>query len=351
MPRFSLPSIGLALALVAGAALLSVMRSEAGTPAPEPNDTPETCSPIAVGNTVNAVIGAPGDVDYYCFTGNAGQTIAADIDSAQAGEPPFDSLLTLYPATGGALAHNDDHDGFDSYLEYTFASTGTYRLRVKSNYSCCGGPEYAYTLKLTQLAAPATPTPLPVDDPSCVQIAPGAVINDAIDPEGDRDSYCFSGTGGQVVIGDIDATQIGSILDGVLYLHDEHGNQLARSDDHDDFDPYIQYTLPATQRYVFRIQAAEDPYFGGPQATYTFRFTAPSAPPTPTASPGAAGDASCDGHINSIDAALVLQNSAGLLQNIPCANQADVNDDGVKNSLDAALILQYSAGLLNHLPV
>ncbi len=61
------------------------------------------------------------------------------------------------------------------------------------------------------------------------------------------------------------------------------------------------------------------------------------------------GDASCDGHVNSIDAAVILQYSAGLLHQLGCSGNADVNGDGHTNSLDSALILQYAAGLLTHL--
>lgn len=71
---------------------------------------------------------------------------------------------------------------------------------------------------------------------------------------------------------------------------------------------------------------------------------------TPTPQPGDVGDASCDGNVNSIDAALILQSGAGLLQAIPCEEEADTNQDGTINSIDAALILQYSAGLLDQLP-
>jgi CSLREA domain-containing protein len=71
---------------------------------------------------------------------------------------------------------------------------------------------------------------------------------------------------------------------------------------------------------------------------------------TPTVSAGVVGDANCDGHVNSIDAALVLQYGAGLLHTIACQSAADANRDGHINSIDAALILQYSAGLLAHLP-
>ena len=65
---------------------------------------------------------------------------------------------------------------------------------------------------------------------------------------------------------------------------------------------------------------------------------------------GIVGDVSCDGRVNSIDAALVLQRDAGLLSQLPCSENADVNLDGLVNSLDAALILQHDAGFLPTLP-
>ncbi len=61
------------------------------------------------------------------------------------------------------------------------------------------------------------------------------------------------------------------------------------------------------------------------------------------------GDVNCDGIVNSIDAALILQFVAGLVSSLPCAQNADVNHDGQVNSIDAAIILQYTAGLISHL--
>jgi hypothetical protein len=54
--------------------------------------------------------------------------------------------------------------------------------------------------------------------------------------------------------------------------------------------------------------------------------------------------------VNALDAALILQFSAGLLGSLPCQISADANEDGTVNALDAALILQFSAGLLSSLP-
>jgi hypothetical protein len=66
----------------------------------------------------------------------------------------------------------------------------------------------------------------------------------------------------------------------------------------------------------------------------------------PPAEP-ALGDVNCDTTINSIDAALVLQNVGGLLPSLPCPSAADVNANGTINSIDAALILQYSARIIS----
>jgi hypothetical protein len=66
-------------------------------------------------------------------------------------------------------------------------------------------------------------------------------------------------------------------------------------------------------------------------------------PPGPVGLPG---DANCDGNVDSIDAALILQFEAEILDSVPCPEDADSNDDGAINSIDAAIILQSGAGLL-----
>ena len=59
-----------------------------------------------------------------------------------------------------------------------------------------------------------------------------------------------------------------------------------------------------------------------------------------------AGDADCNGDVNSIDALLILQFDAGLMSTLPCQDAADVNKDGQTNSIDAALVLQYVSCVL-----
>jgi hypothetical protein len=91
------------------------------------------------------------------------------------------------------------------------------------------------------------------------------------------------------------------------------------------------------------------PTSAGPTATHTATAT-PTRTPTPTDGAIVVGDADCSGAVDSIDAALVLQLTAGLITGLPCEDEADVNGDGAVNALDAALILQYAAGFIDSLP-
>ena len=91
-----------------------------------------------------------------------------------------------------------------------------------------------------------------------------------------------------------------------------------------------------------------------PTATPTDTPTAtPSA--TSTASPvptpfGILGDVNCSGDVTAIDAALVLQLSAGLVELLGCEQLADVDLDGTAGAIDSAIILQYVAHLVSNLP-
>lgn len=59
------------------------------------------------------------------------------------------------------------------------------------------------------------------------------------------------------------------------------------------------------------------------------------------------GDVNDDGEINNIDAAILLQYDAGIIdENATIAGAGDVNGDGEINNIDAALILKYDAGLI-----
>ena len=67
--------------------------------------------------------------------------------------------------------------------------------------------------------------------------------------------------------------------------------------------------------------------------------------------PEVAGDVNCSTAVDAIDAALLLQNGAGLFAALVCQHNADVNESGGFDAIDASLILQLTAGLIGSLPV
>ncbi|MCH8007369.1 MAG: dockerin type I repeat-containing protein [Chloroflexi bacterium] len=58
------------------------------------------------------------------------------------------------------------------------------------------------------------------------------------------------------------------------------------------------------------------------------------------------GDADCSGELTSLDASWILQYSAELVDAVPCPELADVNQDGYVDAVDATIVLQKVAGLI-----
>ena len=74
--------------------------------------------------------------------------------------------------------------------------------------------------------------------------------------------------------------------------------------------------------------------------------TPPPPPPTATPSDALLGDVDCDGVVSSLDALLLLQLVAQLVDELSCPDVADVNGDGVVDAVDALWILWIEAGLI-----
>src|ERR1051326_1617646 len=92
-----------------------------------------------IATSTAGAITVPTDVDMYSFTVAGGQRISFDIDTATNGAPGLGSYLRVFGVSGTELAFNNDAKapdestvGFDSYVEYTFASAGTYFVGVSS---------------------------------------------------------------------------------------------------------------------------------------------------------------------------------------------------------------------------
>jgi sugar lactone lactonase YvrE len=111
----------------------------------EPNDSPGTAAPVAIGDSGSGEIcpaddNPAGDVDYWAFTARAGTTIELDVDAEQLGLP-VDPVIALYASDGTTrLAFNDNADGADSRLQYSIITTGTYYATVAEVVGSGGNP-------------------------------------------------------------------------------------------------------------------------------------------------------------------------------------------------------------------
>ncbi len=62
---------------------------------------------------------------------------------------------------------------------------------------------------------------------------------------------------------------------------------------------------------------------------------------------GVCGDNNLDGEVDPLDATLILQFYAAMIDSLNDMSNADVDNSGSITSVDAALILQASAGIID----
>ncbi|THD34591.1 MAG: matrixin family metalloprotease [Sphingomonas sp.] len=143
----------------------------------DPNTTNSTTTPHA---TINAT-SAGGGLEYYRVDASAGSTAIFDIDGSS-----IDTWIELVDSTGTTiLAQNDDSitdpgsNTGNSYLTYTFASAGTYYLRVgrwTQNSDTVAQPLAAgttYTLNMSLSTATVNATPLSASNTSSATLKGG----------------------------------------------------------------------------------------------------------------------------------------------------------------------------------
>ena len=192
-----------------------------------------------------------GTFDYYSFTAVANQQATFDIDAAN-----FDSQLFLYDASGTLLASNDNAASLDNgsanvrdaFLQYTFATAGTYVIEVGgvSPLGASVAPQTGQQYRL-QLSIPSHATQVGTstisenDSPQNVDSAafglgsnpdilaattiPHLSINGLGD--GTFDNYSFTVGAGDRVILDIDQAN----FDTALFVYDLQGNLVYENDD------------------------------------------------------------------------------------------------------------------------
>ena len=119
------------------------------------DDTPAQATPLVYSTTltVEAEICPGGDLDYYTFTGAAGDRIAVDITANAVGSLLDDPYLVLLDSDGVSVLTEVDDEVYavvrDPLLGYTLPHDGAYYLAVRAwNNPSVGGQDYDYTIRL-----------------------------------------------------------------------------------------------------------------------------------------------------------------------------------------------------------
>ena len=256
----------------------------------EPNNDRANCNSITTAGD-QAMGEVNGDHDWYCFEASAGETVVFDVDARNGDRRPpascLDSYLLLH-SEAAQLATNDDSDGLDSGITYTFPAAGTYYIEVAS---CCVGNGCAggfYNLlvdgdpdgdgvRATQDNCPETPNPDQADsdddgagdacddneetEPNndrahCTEANTNAWLGQG-EVFGDHDWFCFEALAGETITFDVDARNgpnapPASCLDSYLLLHSDAA-QLAANDDSDGLDSAITHTFAAAGTYYIEV--------------------------------------------------------------------------------------------------
>ncbi len=175
----------------------------------EPNDTPATANALPGADlVVQGNIFPNADVDYFSFTGNAGDRVYAATMTSFSANGSTDSVLTLFSTDGITVIEEDINDGsfgaFSSSIAgATLPAPGTYYLRVQHSSPTNQLRPYFLYLKV-QSGAPTPETepnllgsggqPLPVS----------GWVSGVIDPAADHDAFALSLNAGDTVFLSLD---------------------------------------------------------------------------------------------------------------------------------------------------
>jgi hypothetical protein len=158
--------------------------------------------------------------------------------------------VTLEAASGGLLFGQSDKTKSRSIqvIVSADAAFGAHEIRVAGP----GGVSNPLTVNVGDLPEIAERTPN--DQPaSAPLIAFPAAISGVVTANAEVDYFRFKGKAGEKLIFDVQANRFGSPLDPTLIIQDSSGKELAKNEDANGLDPFIEFTPPADGEYAAKI--------------------------------------------------------------------------------------------------
>lgn len=210
--------------------------------------TAQTCGySMSYGETSTGFINSNLPKSFYCFYGQAGDTVRITMNATSGDLDPY-----LQLTSNSLLAENDDRNGesLNSFIEFTLPTTDNYMI-VATRYNLEAGTTLGdFTLTLESDSPPSSTFVDPVTFVDCTVVSYNELITGSITNDRSEAYYCFDGQAGDVVT--IDMTAVSGDLDPFLTVGFDTEDERASNDDigENNIDSRIVYTLPMTRRYV-----------------------------------------------------------------------------------------------------
>jgi len=112
----------------------------------EPNNTPDKATPIEINSVMNGRSDGGADIDWFKFTGKAGQRVIADLRSKHI-DSRMEGAIELYNAQGRRLMHRRALGRQEPLIDFTVPADGDYLLKVY-DFLYNGSGDYFYRLSL-----------------------------------------------------------------------------------------------------------------------------------------------------------------------------------------------------------
>ena len=246
----------------------------------EPNDSVRTADSVALGDQATGVVNPAGDADIWFVDLEAGVFFSVDVDAAEVGSPLDPTLVLLAPDGETVLASNDDFDSLDSRISYRVPTSGRYYVIISVFGRSTGSPELQYAINFGKVQCVETGTEQePNGAPGTASRtrvgtdASGEICAADDNPAGDVDYWTFVGQAGTTIELDVDAAELGFLVDPAIALLAPDGTtRLAFNDNADGADSRLRYSITTTGTYFATVATITEP--GGNPFPYILHIRA-----------------------------------------------------------------------------
>lgn len=222
---------------------------------------------LVVGQTIDGVIGEPGDVDWYAVGVQAGVQYQFEMNFGSGSNPLNDPFLALFSASGQFITFDDDGGlGLQSQLIYTPDFTGL--VYISAEAYDLGTDQGTYSLSLT--AEGLISGDIPGDTSTNAIIPFNSSSSGLLEELGDTDWFEIFFFEGERIQIDLVGTGSDPLDDPLVELYDSSGQFLASND---DGGAGLNSQLIYDASYTGSAFVSADAFADGSTGSYEVSFT------------------------------------------------------------------------------